>query len=440
MSQYLNSEVISKSFIMRLVLVNPHTQNFGKSVSGVLLRRKDFMKYDYFIEFFIQDKKKDVAFLIDGTRTSFSGVGLAAIFSWKLFSWLELVIWMLINKINPFDIEVYFDVTGLDPKNDVLFEFSRSIVDIDSQEKLQLNRFEGLKIVHFTHYFKDVKKLAQYLKKAQNYIVIAENNLTNNVFFKKYFSFINNVYFLPFAYGKRFVVEKDFSLRMNKCLALGSITRVKNKEFLDHFGDQEGLHPMRKLIYSDPKKYVNEIDCLIRGFNDTMTVRDLQSVDSFLARIMKRFLPFFLLEKFFPTPQISYFKFDIVAKFNDYRMFLCSEESVGLPSINVFEGMATGCVYVGIDDPMYTALGIQPGVHYIGYQENNIDDLLQKIQFYQNNPDLLQDIARAGCAFVQETFSRKTVADVFWCDLIKISQNFSKIKSTDFVCSFERKY
>ena len=424
---------------MRLVLANPHTQNFGKSVSGVLLRRKDFMKYYYFIEFFIKDKGRDVAFLIDGTRTSFSGIGLAALFSWKFFSWLELIVWMLLNRINPFTVKVYFDVSKLDPQNDILFDFSRSIVDVDDQNNLQLNRFSGVTMVHFTHYFKEVKKLAHYLKTIPYCIVVAENDLASNDFFRKYFQSIREVYQLPFTFGERFVAWKEFEDRNNKCLALGSITRVKDQEFLDFFGDAEGLHPMRKRIYSNPHAYEDELDCLIRGFDDTSNVREIKDNDSFCVRLMKKYLPFFLLEKFYPTPQITYFKFDIVAKFNEYRMFLCSEESVGLPSINVFEGMATCTAYVGIDDPMYTALGMLPGTHYIGYKENDMEDLLEKVHYYQENPSMLKNIAQAGHDFVREHFSRKKVADVFWCDLEKISQNFSILETIDFSCSFKKK-
>lgn len=424
---------------MRLVLVNPHTQNFGKSVSGVLLRRKDFMKYDYFIEFFIKDGGRDVAFLIDGTRTSFSGVGLAALFSWKFFSWLELIIWMLLNKIDPFAVRVYFDVSKLNPQNDIIFDFSRSIVDVVDQDDLQLNRFQGVTMVHFTHYFKEIKKLARYLKLIPHCIIVAENDLTTNDFFRKYFESIGEVYHLPFAFGERFVIRKEFEDRKNKCLALGSITRVKNKEFLDFFGDAEGLHPMRKWIYANPHAYEAELDCLIRGFDDTSNVREIKDGDPFYTRLMKRHLPFFLLEKFYPTPQIAYFKFDIVSKFNEYRMFLCSEESVGLPSINVFEGMATRSAYVGVEDPMYTALGMLPGTHYIGYKENDIEDLLQKVRYYQENPKMLQNISQAGHDFVREHFSRKKVADVFWSDLKKISQNFSALQTVNFVCSFKKK-
>ena len=423
---------------MRLVLMNPHTQNFGRSVSGALLRRKDFMKYDYFIEYFINDKQRDVAFLIDGTRTSFSGIGLSWFFSLKFISWIELIIWMLLNKVDPFRVRVHFDVSELDPKKDILFDFSRSIVDIDDQNKLSLNRYAGMVLVHFTHYFKDVKRLAEYLRTIPNYVVMAENDLTTNGFFRKYFGFIHKVYHLPFAYGRRFAIRKEFENRINKCLALGSITRVKDQEFLGYFGDSEGLHPMRKKIYANPEAFSEEIDCLIRGFDDTSKVREVGPGDSILVRLMKKYLPFFLLEKFYPTPQITYFKFDIVEKFNDYKMFLCSEESVGLPSINVFEGMATENAYVGIDDPMYTSLGMIPGVHYIGYKENDLQDLLQKVRYYQQDTEKLRKIAKAGNDLVRERFSREKVAQTLWQDLGVLSEEFSASRSTDFPCSFKR--
>ena len=122
---------------MRLILVNPHTHNFGKSVSGVLFGRKDFLKYEYFTKYFIKNDNREVVFFIDGTRTSFNGVGLSVLFSLKIFSYIELFVWMLLNKINPFKVKVYFDIKKLDPKKNILFDFSRSLVDVDDQRKLK---------------------------------------------------------------------------------------------------------------------------------------------------------------------------------------------------------------------------------------------------------------------------------------------------------------
>lgn len=423
---------------MRLVLANPHTHNYGRSVSGTLLRRKDFSKYDYFVEHVINDSEKEVAFFIDGTRSSFSGIGLAAIFSWKVFAWLELLVWMLLNDINPFRIRVYFSVEALDARNDILIDFSRSIVDIDDQSKLALHQFKGIVVVHFTHYFKNVVKLSRYLKTIEYHIVVAESDLLKNPFFQKYFPEIQSVYHLPFAFAERFVSQQSWMKRLNRCLALGSITRVKDEAFLDFFKDMEGLHPMRKMIHQDINANEGIVDSFIRGFDDMSKVRKVFEGDRFITSLMKHYLPFFLLEKFYPTSQITYFKFDIVKKLNEYRMFLCSEESVGLPSINAFEGMAAGTAYLGIDDDMYTGLGLVPGVHYISYRKDDYSDLLSKIQEYQGREGDLRRIAEIGQQYVRKHFSRQRIASLLWSDLEKISSHFSRTREIIQVCSFRK--
>lgn len=423
---------------MRLVLANPHTHNFGRSVSGALLRRKDFLKYDYFVEYLINDSTKEIAFFIDGTRSSFSGVGLSFIFSWRAFSWLELLVWMFLNKINPFRVKVYFSIEKLDAINDVLIDFSRSIVDIDDQSRLSLHRFDGMVAIHFTHYFKNIAKLSSYLKTVKNYIVLAESDLSKNQFFHKYFPEINTVYHLPFAFAERFVSSRPWGERRNKCLALGTIIRVKDAAFLDFFGGPESLHPMRKIIYENPDTHGDRIDSYIKGCEETSTVRQVNKGDSLVTRLTKHYLPFFLLEKFYPTPQIAYFRFDIVKKLNEYRMFLCSEESIGLPSVNAFEGMAAGTAYLGIDDDMYTGLGLVPGVHYISYRKDDYSDLLSKIQEYQGREGDLRRIAEIGHQYVRESFSRRRIASVLWSDLEKISSHFSRTRKVIQVCSFRK--
>ena len=56
---------------MRLVLVNPHTFAYGKLVSGFIFRKKMLLKYDLFTQFYIKNRQKNIAFYIDGARTSF---------------------------------------------------------------------------------------------------------------------------------------------------------------------------------------------------------------------------------------------------------------------------------------------------------------------------------------------------------------------------------
>jgi spore maturation protein CgeB len=116
-------------------------------------------------------------------------------------------------------------------------------------------------------------------------------------------------------------------------------------------------------------------------------------------------------------------------------MFISPEEVFGLPSINVFEGMACGSALVAIDDQMYKDLGLIPSFHYITYKENDLNDLLKVVQYYQNHPAALELIARQGCEFIREHFNEESVAKTFWKDLEYFSNKFEKGEPA-FQCSF----
>jgi glycosyltransferase involved in cell wall biosynthesis len=150
-----------------------------------------------------------------------------------------------------------------------------------------------------------------------------------------------------------------------------------------------------------------------------------------------KYIPAILLRAWHANKHGQYYKnFDIVEKFNQYKMFVCPEEIIGLPSISAFEGMACGCAFLGIDDPMYTGLGFVPGVNYIAYKKNNINDLVSKISYWQNNPKKLEVIAARGCEFVRDNFNRKRIADVLWKDLERITKDFSDQNKVNISCSF----
>lgn len=421
---------------MRLVFMNPHIFAYGRTVSSFLFGRKMFLKYNFFLESYIKDKEKEIAFYIDGSYTSFN---INFFVLPRFFAYLELLCWIMINKVNPFRAKIYFNLKKLDPKNDVIFTFSRAIVNISekSRSKLELNKYDGLIFIHFTHYFREIVKLSKYMRTIPHPIIVAENDLVNNTFFKKYFPFVNKVYQLPNVFGDRFVLKnRNYNKKLNKCLALGTMCPVEDKEFFDFFSNGKTLHPMRKMIYEKHQRFSNEIDSFIKEFKDVKTIKNINAEDPFIAKIVKKILPYVILEKIFPVPQKEYFQFDIVEKYNEYKMFICPEELVGLPSINVFEGMVCQCAYVGIDSPMYANLGMIPGIHYVAYKENDFEDLILKIRYYQKDPDELRKIAEKGYDFVRQNLNRKKIAGKFWNDLEMISGRFSKENVANFSCSF----
>ena len=147
------------------------------------------------------------------------------------------------------------------------------------------------------------------------------------------------------------------------------------------------------------------MECLL---HDLDTVR-LNARVSSGNRIVKRI---FRLLKGSP-PEHAYYKTDIVATYNKHMMFAVPEEICGLPAIGFVEGMACGCAYFGLDDPMYREIGLIPGVHYIAH-DGTTSDLMAKVRYYQNNIDELKIIAKSGNEFVTNTLTQASVYSTFF--------------------------
>ena len=105
----------------------------------------------------------------------------------------------------------------------------------------------------------------------------------------------------------------------------------------------------------------------------------------------------------------SYYKIDIVDKYNEYKMAIVPEEVIDLPAIGFVECMACGCAYIGVPSSMYENVGMISGIHYIGY-DGTVADLVNKINYYQNHPDELSVIASNGYKFVRGNIFNEQVA------------------------------
>ena len=131
----------------------------------------------------------------------------------------------------------------------------------------------------------------------------------------------------------------------------------------------------------------------------------------------------------------SYYEFDIVKIYNDYKMVIVPEEICDLPSIGFIEAIACGCVYVGINSPMYSDIGMEPNIHYIAYN-GTIEDLEIKIKFYQSNQNLLDEIQINSITLFNLSFKPEIVFDKFYSDLQYVMKNRN---SKEAKCSFRVK-
>lgn len=409
---------------MRLVIHNPQKLVlFGLTVRDWLTRGKVPAKYAFFLKY-LRDKKAIIYCDGHGSSISFVNRYLERFNLSKPFQVLEMYLWMCINKINPFSVKIIFNSKSI-KTDDLLFTFAHGNFDNESESSKQLIGLHCVKVIHVSHYMYSTSRIAKNIKNAGAHLLVAENNLKkNNLYFKKYFAdYAKDVYVLPFCFNNKFRNLVPFPTRMNKCLATGSMQSISryddNLSDVCSFFETDTFHPMRRDIHRNKDKIAQYIDSFISDISEDLkgslsNVKD--PTGNFLQQIYTKIKNSYFIH--FPGnyARRPYFDFDIVRKYNEYKMFVVPEEIVGLPGIGFVEGMACGCAYIGIRDDMYRDIGLIEGIHYIGY-DNNLESLLTVIKYYQNHGEELEKIARAGCEYVRKHFSEAVVAETFYRDL-----------------------
>lgn len=209
----------------------------------------------------------------------------------------------------------------------------------------------------------------------------------------------------PFVFAERFKNMKPFKERRNKCFSTGTITYKKHEEFLSVYGDPCD-QPARKFVKDNLEFFRDTVDCYNSDYLEDNAGKTVNPGDNSLVKLYKK-----VYNRTHVGKQKQYFSFNMVEKFNDYKMHLLGEEILGVPGIGYVEGMACGSAYIGLDSPMYRDLGLIPGVHYIAY-DGTKEGLRKTIEFWQSpeNQNELEQIAKRGCEFVRENFCGEKIA------------------------------
>ena len=268
------------------------------------------------------------------------------------------------------------------------------------QDMEKVNAFKTVCCLHATC----SSDYAERIKHVQVQCFYNEADLRKNgKMFRRYYEGLEQPFVvIPFVAEKRFQSKKPFVERMNKALAVGTITYRPGSEFMAVYGDS-CLQPIRKMIRDAAGQMVSYYDCVSSDYDEGHKGKEIHKSDNLIVKAYK-----IIWNKRHVGQQKNYFSFDMVEKFNQYRMFICGEEILGVPGIGFVEGMACGCAYIGCRDYDYAAYGMVEGIHYIGY-DGTLDDLKKKITYYQQHEDELERIARAGYAFARENFTPEAV-------------------------------
>lgn len=405
----------------RIVFVNLHTNwMLVKNSAVFLFKNSAAVKHKYLLDYLLShpDKYEVCNYINDRGFSIFTKGGDLFQRFLNVFAVLENRWILKKNGIKAKQITVIRNPQDI-RKDDIVITYNLIPSNYRTLEKV--DAFKVTSLIHFGG------RPGQYdlIEKAGINCLMCEVNLEKTSELYRRYSHLQLPWVVhPFVYADRFQKKKAFKDRKNKAFSVGTITYKYEKEFLDTYGDPCD-QPIRKIVKDNTEYFDNTIDCYSEDYLENDQGKKILSTDNFIVALYKR-----IYNRTHTGRQTKYFSFDMVEKFNDYKMHVVGEEILGVPGIGYVEGMACGSAYIGIDSAMYRDLGLTPGVHYIAY-DGTKDGLKKTIEYYQKqeNQVELEQIANAGFDFVITNFKGEVVAEKLLNNLVDWQRRWENNKS-----------
>lgn len=395
---------------MRIVFVNLHANEMLlKTLPKYVFKQSCAIKHGYLLQYLMEHPEYELCSYVNDRGFSLMHSGPAALLKFlNLFRFWEHKYVLKKNGYDPKKITVIKKTEDIRP-DDIVILYRLYTEQLRGMEQVQA--FKAISMIHFG----GDRKEAENMEKVEPACLLNECQLqTNSEIFRRFYRYNGPWIVHPFVFESRFQVKKDLKDRKNMAFATGTITYKTNPDFLEVYGDSCN-QPSRKQIKDNPEYLADCVDCYSSDYMEDADLLKTSKKDNRLVGFFKR-----LYNRFHTGQQKKYYSFNVVEKYNEYKMCIVGEEILGVPGIGFVEGMACGSAYIGIDSPMYTDLGLYPGVHYIGY-DGSLEDLKAKIQYYQapEHQRELEEIAATGCAYVREHFNGKAAAEALLKRLVE---------------------
>lgn len=399
---------------MRVVFVNLHGNEFlVKTLNKIIFKQSVAIKHKYFLDYLLANPEVEVCSFINkhGFSLSYKSAD-----SWlRIFRFLEHKITLKKNGIDLNKITIIKDESELRP-DDILimhrYYYNQMLLTT------RPDCFIAVSLIHFGEIGADLLR-----DSVRPNLMFNESNLSKySTMHNAFFDWFNGEFVVqPFVFAERFNSYKPFAERQNKALSVGTITYMYN--ITDYYGNP-CAQPARKQIKDNAAQLTEYLDCYNSDYLEDTELKKVLPQDSFIRKLCKR-----IYNKFHSGQQKKYYSFNMVDKFNGYKMCVVGEEIMGIPGVGFVEGMACGCAYIGQTIGYYEDYGMKEGVHYIGY-DGTLDDLKAKIAYYQQpeHQEELEQIALAGYKFVREHFNGEAVARKLLNDLQSAQQRWLKDK------------
>lgn len=392
--------------MQRIIFVNLHGNEFlVKTLNKIIFKQSVAVKHKYLLDYLLKRDDIEVCTYLNSKSFSMSYSHAEIVPKWVVkleHKWClkkngipssKITVLTKEKQIRKDDILVIYNYYGnqyeFKERPDCLIAISHIHFNTSNAEKMrELNPDVLYNEANFSHGSKIYDHFYSWFKK--DFLVI------------------------PFVFADRFKPIKPFSERQNKCFSTGTVTYMNN--ITPYYGNP-CAQPTRKQIMTHQEELKPYVDCYNSDYAEN-TGEKLKSGNSLYARLYNN-----IYEKLYGGRQKKYYSFNMVEKFNDYRMCLIGEEIMQIPGVGFVEGMACGCAYIGQTIGYYEDYGMKEGVHYIGY-DGTIEDLKSKISYYQQpeHQKELERIAKTGCEFVRNNFCGPVVAEKLVTRLIELSK------------------
>ena len=357
---------------------------YGKTIRSHFTGKFCSSKKKYLIKKLISSKNLKTYFLINYNKKFF----------YDLF---KLYLWVFLNNFNLFQIK--FASRKSIKKNDIFYSSSRTVL---KDNNIWIKKIDCIKIFHLTHLEVETSLISNNAYKIGVSHFIFENNLyISSPYFRKFFSFYKkDVLVFPHFYSKRFSKKIKFNDRKNKCFISGRVMyldEIKSPNYLDYikYFKTNHTHHHRLMIFENQNFLKMELDSYI-------TIQGKAKSESN------------------KTSQNYYKSFNIVDKYNEYKMFMSPGINEFETAIGIMEGMACGAALISKRNKALDDLGFVENVHYISFNGTK-EHLKNKINYFQNNNEQLYQIAQEGHNFIKKNFNPDIVIQNLILKLINIT-------------------
>lgn len=390
--------------MQRVIFVNLHGNGFLlRTLNLIIFRQSGAIKHKYLLDYLLTREDVEICSYINDKGFSMSYSHADAFPKWLVK--IEHKLTLKLNHIPQKKVKVITDESEF-RKDDIIIIYNYYKNHYSFRNRP--NCLVACSHIHFN------TSNADLMKELNPDVLFNEANFQHgSIIYEKFYGWFKNKFItIPFVFGERFKNLKPFEERQCKCFSTGTVTYMHN--ITPIYGDP-CCQPARKQILDNKDALSSWIDCYNSNYSED-DKKMKKSKYSFIRTLQGFYY------KIFTGKQKSYFSFNMVEKFNDYRMCLIGEERMHIPGVGFVEGMACGTAYIGQTVGYYEDYGMQEGVHYIGY-DGSLDDLKTKITYWQKpeNQNKLAEIAKTGSEYVRTNFRGDVIGEKFLNQLIEES-------------------